>query len=121
MQPVKMLSMVQLMNLLRIWGPMPNLFSLLRGKRCCCALFTTVLVCLDHDRSLVELEALDPLHYSHYNVVHNKLLCLTDIEGEVVVLAPHCQVSSSSVIRPTAVVSLANLMMVLESCAATQS
>jgi hypothetical protein len=26
-------------------------------------------------------------------VVHNQLLCLADIEGEVVVLAPHCQVS----------------------------
>jgi hypothetical protein len=26
-------------------------------------------------------------------VVHNQLLCLADVEGEVVVLAPHCQVS----------------------------
>ena len=32
---------------------MPNLFSLLRGKRCWRALFTTVLVCLDHDSLLV--------------------------------------------------------------------
>ena len=32
---------------------MSNLFSLLRGNRCCCALFTTVLVCLDHDSLLV--------------------------------------------------------------------
>ena len=32
---------------------MPNLFSLLWGKRRCRALFTTVLVCLDHDRLLV--------------------------------------------------------------------
>jgi hypothetical protein len=31
-QPVRMLSMVQLYNFLRILGPMPNLFSLLRGK-----------------------------------------------------------------------------------------
>ena len=88
---------------------MPNLFSLLRGKRRCCALFATVLVCLDHDSSLVmstpkELEALDPLHHSlidvnggvighPFPVVHNQLLCFADVEGEVVVLAPHCQVS----------------------------
>ena len=45
--------MVQLQNFLRIWEPMPNLFSLLQGKRCCHALFTTVLVCLDHDSLLV--------------------------------------------------------------------
>uniref|UniRef100_A0A4W5PQ34 Complement C4B (Chido/Rodgers blood group) n=1 Tax=Hucho hucho TaxID=62062 RepID=A0A4W5PQ34_9TELE len=32
---------------------MPNLFSLLRGNRFCCALFTTVLVCLDHVSLLV--------------------------------------------------------------------
>ena len=47
MQPVRvlsvrMLSMVQLYNFLRIWEPMSNLFSLLKGKRCCRALFTTV-------------------------------------------------------------------------------
>ena len=53
MQPVRMLLMVQLENLLRIWGHMSNLFSLLRGKRFCSALFTTVLVCLDHDSLLV--------------------------------------------------------------------
>ena len=53
MQPFRMLSMVQLENFLRIWGPMPNIFSLLTGKRYCHALFTTVLVCLDHDSSLV--------------------------------------------------------------------
>ena len=51
-----------------------------------------------------ELEALNPLHYSPTDVnggllgplfpeVHNQLLCLADVEGEVVVLAPHCQVS----------------------------
>ena len=44
MQPVRMLSMVQLYYLLRIWGPTPNLFSLLRGKSFCCALFLTVFV-----------------------------------------------------------------------------
>ena len=32
---------------------MPNLLSLLRRNRHCRALFTTVLVCLDHDSSLV--------------------------------------------------------------------
>ena len=29
----------------------------------------------------------------HFPVVHDQLLCLAHIEGEVVVLAPHCQVS----------------------------
>jgi hypothetical protein len=80
-----------------------------------------------------ELETLDPLHYSPINVngglfsipfplVHDHLLCVAHIEGEVVVLAPHYQVSdllpigSLSVIRPTTVVLSANLMIVLESC-----
>ena len=51
-----------------------------------------------------ELEALNLLHYSPvdenggvlgspFPVVHNHLLCLAHIEGEVVVLAPHCQFS----------------------------
>ena len=51
-----------------------------------------------------ELETLDPLYYSSINVngglfglpfpvVHDQLLCLAHIEGEVVVLAPHCQFS----------------------------
>ena len=51
-----------------------------------------------------ELEALDPLHYSPvdvnggvldppFPVVHAQLNCLADVEGEVVVLAPHSQVS----------------------------
>jgi hypothetical protein len=51
-----------------------------------------------------ELETLDPLHYSpvdingglfgpHFPVVHDQLLCLAHIEGEVVILAPHFQVS----------------------------
>ena len=88
---------------------MPNVFSLLTGKMCCCALFMTVLVCLDHDSLLVvdtkEVETLDPLHYSpvdvngglfgpSFPVVHDQLLCLAHIVGEVVVLAPHCQVSN---------------------------
>ena len=63
---------------------MPNLFGLLRGKRSCYALFTTVWVCV-HVHSLV----LAPL----FPVFHNQLLCLADVKGEVVVLAPHCQVS----------------------------
>ena len=84
------------------------------------------------------LETLDPLHYSLVNVigglfglpfpvVHNPLLCLAHIEGEVVVLAPHCQFSDLLlirrliVVRPTTVVLSANLMKVLESCLATQS
>ena len=86
-----------------------------------------------------KLEDLNLLHYSPvdenggvlgppYPVVHSHLLCLDHVEGEVVVLAPHGQVSDLlpvvsglSVIRPTTVVSLANLMMVLESCLAMQS
>ena len=51
-----------------------------------------------------ELEALNPLQYSPVDengglqgpplpVVHNHLLCLDHVEGEVVVLAPHGQVS----------------------------
>ena len=51
-----------------------------------------------------ELEALDLLHCSPvdekggvlgplFSVVHNHLLCLDHIEGEVFVLAPHDQVS----------------------------
>ena len=87
---------------------MPNLFRLLRGIRCCCALSTTVLVCLDHDSffgdvDTKELEALNLLHYRPVNenggvlgppfpVVHNHLLCLDHVEGEVIVLAPHGQV-----------------------------
>ena len=51
-----------------------------------------------------ELEALYSIHYINidvngavlgpsFPVVHDQLLCLTDVEGEVVVLALHCQVS----------------------------
>ena len=83
-----MLSMVELYNiLLRIWGPMPNLFSLLWRKMCCRALFTTVLVGLDHDSLLVMRTP--PI----FLVVHSHLLCLDQVEGEVVILAPHGQVS----------------------------
>ena len=53
MQSVRMLSMMQLNNFLSLWGPMPDLFSLLGGNRHCCALFTTVLVRLDHDSLLM--------------------------------------------------------------------
>ena len=48
-----------------------------------------------------ELGTLNPLHYSPvdvnggpaFPVVHNLLLCLAHVEGEVVFLAPHCQIS----------------------------
>ena len=51
-----------------------------------------------------ELEVLDPpqlqpivldgvMIVPPFPVVHDQLLCLSHIEGEVVVLAPHCQVS----------------------------
>ena len=49
------------------------------------------------------------------------LLGLAGIEGEVVVLAPYCQVSMSLVFRPTTIVSSANVMMVLELCVAMPS
>ena len=52
-----------------------------------------------------ELETLNTLHYSPvdvngglsgplFPVVHDQLLCLAHIDGEVVVLAPHCQISA---------------------------
>ena len=51
-----------------------------------------------------ELEALDLLHYSPidvdegvldppFSVVHDQILCLSDVEGEVDILAPPCQIS----------------------------
>ena len=51
-----------------------------------------------------ELEALNLLHYSPvdenggvlsppFPAVHDQLLCLDHVQGEVVGLAPHCQVS----------------------------
>jgi hypothetical protein len=57
-----------------------------------------------------ELETLNLLHYSPANenggvlgplfpVVHNHLLCLDHIEGEVAVLAPHGQISDLLPIR----------------------
>ena len=80
-----------------------------------------------------ELEALNLLHYSPvdenggllgppFPVVHNQLLCLDHVEGEVVVLAPHGQVSDLLpigrliIVGDVTVVSSRNLMMVLESC-----
>ena len=120
---------------------MPNLFSLLRGNRLCRALFTTVLVCFDHVSLLdtKELEALNLLHYSPidenggvlgppFPVVHNHLLCLDHIEGNVVVPAPHDQVSDLFSIGCLIIVGdqayhccVISLMMVLESCLAVQS
>jgi hypothetical protein len=66
-------------------------------------------------------------HSSFFSPLH--LLCLDHVEVEVVVPAPHGQVSDLLpigclvvvVIRPTTVVSSANVMMVLESCLAVQS
>uniref|UniRef100_A0A8C7F649 SWI/SNF related BAF chromatin remodeling complex subunit ATPase 2 n=1 Tax=Oncorhynchus kisutch TaxID=8019 RepID=A0A8C7F649_ONCKI len=83
-----------------------------------------------------ELETLDPLYYSPvdvngglfglpFSVVHDQLLCLAQTEGEIVVLAPHCQFSDLLpvgcliVVGDQTVVSSANLMMVL--CLAVQS
>ena len=88
---------------------MPIICCLLRGKRFCCALFTTVLVCLDHDSLLVmwtprglklstrstygPVDVNGGVFGPSFPVVHNQLLCLAHVKGEVVVLAPHCQVS----------------------------
>jgi hypothetical protein len=86
---------------------MTNLFSLPRGKRSCCALFKTVLVCVDHVKSLVmwtQRNMRNPLYFSPvdvnggvlsppFPVVHDLLLYLTDVEGEVGVLVQHQQVS----------------------------
>ena len=52
----------------------------------------------------MDLETLNPLHYNPvdvngglfgppFPVVHNQLFCLDHIEGEIVILAPHCQFS----------------------------
>ena len=77
------------------------------GNRFCRALITTVLVCLDHVHLLVMWKARN-LKLSScsttaqlnggvlgppFPVVHNHLLCLDHIEGEVAVLAQHGQVS----------------------------
>ena len=84
-----------------------------------------------------ELEALNLLNYSPVNenggvhgapfpVVHNHLLCLDHIEGEVVVLALHGKVfdflpiGCLVVVGDQAVVLSANVMMVLESCLTMQ-
>ena len=74
----------------------------------------------------------NPLHYSPvdvngglldppFSLVHDQLLYLADVEGGVVVLAPHCQVSDLLPIGCLTDVSSTNLMMVLESCLAMQS
>ena len=53
-----------------------------------------------------ELEALNLFHCSPidvdgdvlvppFPVIHDHLICLADVEGEVVVLASHCQVSDN--------------------------
>ena len=91
MNPVSMPSMVQLSNFLRIWRPMPNLFSLLRGKRCCRA----VLLCLEHEHLLVmwtprnlkllirsttaSLMLMQPV-CPPFPVVYDQLLCLAHIQ-----------------------------------------
>ena len=79
-----------------------------------------------------ELETLDPLHYSPidingglfgppFPIVHDHLLCLAHIERK----APHCQGSDLLPVGRLIVVgdqaNHVNLMMVLESCLATQS
>ena len=70
-----------------------------------------------------ELEALNLFHYSpvdenrgvlgpHFPVVDNHVLCLDHVEGEVVVLAPHGQVSDLPIgCLINVVVSSANLVL----------
>ena len=87
---------------------MPNLFCLLRGNRFCRALFTTVLVCLDHVSLLVmwtrylklstfyttalsmRMGACSVLLFLQSTIIS---FVLITFEEEVVVLAPHGQVS----------------------------
>ena len=84
------------------------------GKRFCRALLTTVLVCLHHVHLLVMWTPRNLKHSScsptalsmrmgvvlfpPFPVVHN-LLCLDHVEGEVVVLVPHGQVSDLLPVR----------------------
>ena len=89
-------------------------------------LHCSLLYCIDENGGM-----LGPL----FPVVLNHLLCLDHIEREVVVLAPHSQVSDLLligsdllligslllVIRPNTVVSSANLMRGVESCLTVQA
>ena len=85
-----------------------NLFSLLTVEEALscilhdCVGVWTMLFLSDVDTE--KFKDLDPLHYSPidvdggvlgspFPVVHDQVLCLADVEGEVVVLAPHCQVT----------------------------
>ena len=84
---------------------MPNLFSVLRGKMHCRGVCTTMWGCVDHVNSLVVWTLRNLKLSTHstiallmwmggvltppFPVVHDQLLCLADIEGVVVVLAPH--------------------------------
>ena len=71
----------------------------------CSGLTLPTVLSLLSDVDAKELDTLNPLHYSPVDVdggmlsplspvVHDQLLGLTDVEREVVVMAPHCQVSS---------------------------
>ena len=97
MQPVSMLSMVQLYNLFED-----------QVDRFCRIRITIVMVCLDHVSLLVMWTprnlnlstcstAAPSMRMGECSVLffldHNHVLCLDQIEGEVVVLAPHGQVS----------------------------
>ncbi len=53
MQPVRMLSTVQVLNDLRMLGLIPNFLSRLRKKRRWCVFFSTASVWVDHVRSSV--------------------------------------------------------------------
>jgi hypothetical protein len=81
---------------------MTNIFCLLKGKRCCYALFTPELVYVNNDISLViwiprnlKLSTCSTTAPSvwmgvcsafHLLVFHDQILCLADVEEEVFVI-----------------------------------
>ena len=90
-------------NCIIFWGSgaQSNLFSLRSGKRHSSALFKTVLGCGGHDNSLgmwtqrnLKLSTCSTtallmwLVGPPFPVVHNQLLCLVDVEGDIVDLLP---------------------------------
>jgi hypothetical protein len=58
-----------------------------------CPLHDCAGVCMDHVKALVMWTPRNLNLSTPSPVVHDKLLGFADVEGEVVVLAPHCQVS----------------------------
>ena len=84
-----MLSMLQLFNLLSLRTHAKSL----RGNRFCRALFTTVLVCLDHSSLLVMWTPRNLMLSTCSTSPQSVTICLDYIEAWVVILAPPNQVS----------------------------